>query len=184
MITNSLADGQHMPFVESALKGGATMPRGAEGNPLLLHRRIGQFSIVGGNKSGHIDQACCSGRFACQWTYFYSPILFVTHSRPMRLCKFPNLSYALLCIVRSASSDIESIASVSRSPHRQSKFVSIALNSWCDMAPRSALERLSQRHPHRAALRPDFAISTVCSLDNQPHSPCDGVTRTRSLQYS
>ena len=34
VITNSLTDGQHMPFVESVFKGGATMPRGAERNPL------------------------------------------------------------------------------------------------------------------------------------------------------
>jgi hypothetical protein len=30
VITNSLADSQNMPFVESAFKGGPTMPRGAK----------------------------------------------------------------------------------------------------------------------------------------------------------
>ena len=58
------------------------MPRGAERNPLLLHRRIRNAGVIGRNKPRHVDQHCQRGRLASQGTYFYWRIFCVNHRAP------------------------------------------------------------------------------------------------------
>ena len=43
---NGLGNGEDVVLVEGAVERGATMPRGAEGDPLLAHRRIGPPRVV------------------------------------------------------------------------------------------------------------------------------------------
>lgn len=52
--TNSLADGEDMPFIERLVECGTTMSRGAEGNPLFRYGRVRGLGVVGRHQSGYI----------------------------------------------------------------------------------------------------------------------------------
>src|ERR1039457_216897 len=61
VLADGLRDGQDMAFVEGAIEGGTTMPRGAE-----TDGRIWREAIVGGDETGDVHEHGRSRAFASQ----------------------------------------------------------------------------------------------------------------------
>ena len=71
VLANGLADGEHMPFVETVVECRTAMTRGAKRDPLRGYRRVGQVTEIGSDESGDIDQHGWWGGLSRKWTGFH-----------------------------------------------------------------------------------------------------------------
>ena len=70
--TDRLGHRQDVPLVEALFERRAAMSRGAEGDPLRRHRRIGPLGIVGRDQPRHVDQQRRFGGLPCERAHVHA----------------------------------------------------------------------------------------------------------------
>src|SRR5262249_30302049 len=110
VLANRLTDRQDVPFVERLVERGTAMPRRAERDALLGHRRRGDLRVIGGDKLGDVDQrqrvGWLTGQGTCLhcWRYTQGSTLIVI---PAAMC--PPSRHRLIPVLLNGETAFEDL---------------------------------------------------------------------------